>query len=39
MKNILFPLFDKRCAKVVAEEVAKVAEELNIARYPGVRDW
>ena len=38
-KHIIPAVFDKRCAKVVAEEVAKVAEELNLARYPGVRDW
>ena len=38
-KHIIPAVFDKRCAKVIAEEVAKVAEELNLARYPGVRDW
>ena len=38
-KHIIPAVFDKRCAKVVAEEVAKVAEELGLARYPGVRDW
>ena len=38
-KYIIPEVFDKRCAKVIAEEVAKVAEELNLARYPGVRDW
>ena len=38
-KHIIPAVFDKRCAKVIAEEVAKVAEELGLARYPGVRDW
>ena len=38
-KHIIPAVFDKRCAKVIAEEVAKVAEEMNLARYPGVRDW
>ena len=38
-KHIIPAVFDKRCAKVVAEEVAKVAEELGLARYPGVREW
>ena len=38
-KHIIPAVFDKRCAKVIAEQVAQVAEELNLARYPGVRDW
>ena len=38
-KHIIPAVFDKRCAKVIAEEVAKVAEQMNLARYPGVRDW
>ena len=38
-KKIIPNVFDKRCAKVVAEEVAHIAEELKIARNPGNRDW
>ena len=38
-KHIIPDVFDKRCAKNVAEEVAKVAEELELARYPGNREW
>jgi len=38
-KQIIPDVFDKRCVKVVAEEVVKVAEELNFARYHGIRDW
>ena len=38
-KYIVPDIFDKRCAKVVAEEVARVAESLGIARNPGNRDW
>ena len=38
-KHIIPAVFDKRCAKVIAEEGSKVAEEMNLARYPGVRDW
>ena len=38
-KQIIPGVFDKRCVKVVAEEVVKVAEELNFARYHGIRDW
>ena len=38
-KFIVPDVFDKRCAKVVAEEVATVAESLGLARNPGNRDW
>ena len=38
-KHIIPAVFDKRCAKVISEEVAKVAEELQLARYPGNREW
>ena len=38
-KYIVPDIFDKRCAKVVAEEVARIAESLGIARNPGNRDW
>jgi malate dehydrogenase (oxaloacetate-decarboxylating) len=31
--------FDKRKALVVAEQVAKVAEQLGIARNPGNREF
>ncbi len=31
--------FDKRVALVVAEQVAKVAEQLGIARNPGNREF
>ena len=38
-KFIVPDIFDKRCAKVVAEEVATVAESLGLALNPGNRDW
>ena len=38
-KHIIPAVFDKRCAKTIAEEVATIAEELKIARYPGNREW
>ena len=38
-KFIVPDIFDKRCAKVVAEEVASVAESLGLALNPGNRDW
>ena len=38
-KKIIPAVFDKRCAKTIAEEVATIAEELKIARYPGNREW
>ena len=38
-KMIIPTIFDKRCAKVIAEEVAKVAEDLGLALNPGNRDW
>ena len=37
-KLIIPTIFDKRCAKVIAEEVAKVAEDLGLALNPGNRD-
>ena len=36
-KYIIPDIFDKRCAKVVAEEVATVAEYLGLAQAPGNR--
>ena len=40
MKNSLSLLFfDKRCAKVIAEEVSNVAEYLGLAQNPGNREW
>ena len=38
-KFIVPDVFDKRCAKVIANEVAQVAEELGLARNPGNREW
>ena len=38
-KYILPEVYDKRVAKVIAEEVAAVAESLGIAQNPGNRDW
>ena len=38
-KYIVPDIFDKRCAKVVAEEVASVAESLGLAQSPGNREW
>ena len=38
-KLIIPNVFDKRCAKVVAEEVASVAESLGLAQNPGNREW
>ena len=38
-KKIIPEVFDKRCAKVIAEEVATVAEYLELAQNPGIRDW
>ena len=38
-KFIVPDIFDKRCAKVVAEQVASVAESLGLALNPGNRDW
>ena len=38
-KYIIPDVFDKRCAKVIADEVASVAEMLGLAKNPGNRDW
>ena len=38
-KHIIPAVFDKRCAKVIAEEVATVAEYLGLAQNPGNREW
>ena len=38
-KYIIPEVFDKRCAKVIAEEVATVAEYLGLAQNPGNREW
>ena len=38
-KLIIPNVFDKRCAKVIAEEVSNVAESLGLAQNPGNRDW
>jgi malate dehydrogenase (oxaloacetate-decarboxylating) len=38
-KFIIPEVFDKRCAKVIAEEVATVAEYLGLAQNPGSREW
>ena len=38
-KFIIPDVFDKRCAKVISEEVATVAEYLELAQAPGNRDW
>ena len=38
-KYIIPAVFDKRCARVIAEEVATVAEYLGLAQNPGNREW
>ena len=38
-KFIIPDVFDKRCAKAIADEVASVAETLGLAKNPGKRDW
>lgn len=38
-KFIVPDIFDKKCAKFVAEEVATVAESLGLALNPRNRDW
>ena len=38
-KFIIPDVFDKRCAKAIADEVASVAETLGLAKNPGNRDW
>ena len=38
-KFIIPDVFDKRCAKVIANEVASVAEFLGLAKNPGNREW
>ena len=38
-KYIIPEVFDKRCARVIAEEVATVAEYLDLAQNPGNREW
>jgi malate dehydrogenase (oxaloacetate-decarboxylating) len=38
-KFIVPDVFDKRCAKVIANEVASVAEQLGLAKNPGNREW
>ena len=38
-KFIIPEVFDKRCARVIAEEVATVAEYLGLAQNPGNREW
>ena len=38
-KYIIPDVFDKRCAKVIADEVASVAEKLGLAKNPGNREW
>ena len=38
-KFIIPAVFDKRCARVISEEVATVAEYLELAQSPGNRDW
>ena len=38
-KFIIPDVFDKRCAKVIAEEVASVAESLGLEKNPGNREW
>ena len=38
-KLIIPNVFDKRCAKAIAEEVSNVAESLGLAQSPGNRDW
>ena len=38
-KYIIPEVFDKRCAKVISEKVATVAEYLELAQAPGNREW
>ena len=38
-KYIIPDVFDKRCAKVIAKEVATMAEYLNLSKNPGNREW
>ena len=38
-KYIIPEVFDKRCAKVISEAVATVAEYLELAQAPGNREW
>ena len=38
-KFIIPDVFDKRCAKAISEEVATVAEYLELAQAPGNREW
>ena len=38
-KYIIPEVFDKRCAKVISEEVATVAEYLDLAQNKGNREW
>ena len=38
-KFIIPDVFDNRCAKVISEEVATVAEYLELAQAPGNREW
>ena len=38
-KFIIPDILDKRSAKVIADEVATVAESLGLAQNPGNRDW
>ena len=38
-KYIIPEVFDKRCARVISEEVATVAEYLDLAQNPGNREW
>jgi malate dehydrogenase (oxaloacetate-decarboxylating) len=38
-KFIIPDVFDKRCSKVIADEVASVAEKLGLAKHPGNREW
>ena len=38
-KYIIPEVFDKRCARVISEEVATVAEYLGLAQNPGNREW
>ena len=38
-KYIIPEVFDKRCARVISEEVATVAEYLELAQNPGNREW
>ena len=38
-KYIIPEVFDKRCARIISEEVATVAEYLGLAQNPGNREW